>query len=643
MHLSSVVRGFAVVGILSLVGVFMVSAPERAEALSGSDFDAGNIISDGAFYSSDAMSQAEIQGFLDAKIGTCQNSLCLNVLKVDTPTTTLAFGTCFTYPGEANESAARIIFKVQQACSISAKVLLVTLQKEQGLVTSRAPTASVLRKALGQGCPDTAACDSAFYGFFIQVFSAARQFAWYGNPQGSHTSIKVGQYNPVRFHPNADCGSGSVLISNRATAALYYYTPYQPNTAALANLGGIGDACSSYGNRNFWVYYNNWFGSPTGNRNPIGNIEVSSATPGAFRVAGWVLDPDTSEPLDIHVYVDALGSVHTANQTRNDVANIYPGLGVQHGFDVSVPIVSTGVSNVCVYGMNKGPGANVLLGCQSMTALGGSPVGYLDSAVGQTGGIKVSGWSIDPDVANPVDVHLYVDAIGKAISANGVRADIGKSYPLYGNNHGFSADLVASPGSHDVCAYALNVGLGGTTVLGCQTVTVPGTVPIIDQGRAPIGNLEGVAVASDGVTVTGWALDPDTSSSIPVHVYVDSVGGAYTANKNRADIAAVYPAYGALHGLSEKVAAAPGAHNVCVYAINTGAGGHSLLGCKSITIPGNTQVVDQGRAPIGNLEGVAVASDGVMVTGWALDPDTSSSIPVHVYVDSVGGAYTANK
>ncbi|MEC5156077.1 hypothetical protein RCH23_003485, partial [Cryobacterium sp. CAN_C3] len=53
---------------------------------------------------------------------------------------------------------------------------------------------------------------------------------------------------------------------------------------------------------------------------------------------------------------------------------------------------------------------------------------------------------------------------------------------------------------------------------------------------------------------------------------------------NRADIAAVYPAYGALHGLSEKVAAAPGAHNVCVYAINTGAGGHSLLGCRMVTV-----------------------------------------------------------
>jgi len=234
-----------------------------AEAITGSDFNPGYIISDENFYDDSAMSEVQIQSFLDSKIGTCLNTLCLNVLRINTPTTTLSYGTCATYRGGANESAARMIFKVQQACAISAKVLLVTLQKEQGLVTSKAPTEAVLRKALGQGCPDTAQCDSAYYGFFLQVYSAARQFAWYGNPAGSHTSKKVGQQNAVQFHPNASCGSSQVLLQNRATAALYYYTPYQPNAAALANLAGIGNACSSYGNRNFWVYYTNWFGSTT--------------------------------------------------------------------------------------------------------------------------------------------------------------------------------------------------------------------------------------------------------------------------------------------------------------------------------------------------------------------------------------------
>jgi uncharacterized protein Veg len=42
---------------------------------------------------------------------------------------------------------------------------------------------------------------------------------------------------------------------------LYKYTPYTPNAAALNNLYGLGDNCSAYGNRNFWRYFTDWFGS----------------------------------------------------------------------------------------------------------------------------------------------------------------------------------------------------------------------------------------------------------------------------------------------------------------------------------------------------------------------------------------------
>lgn len=235
-----------------------------ARAVTGADFDPGQIISDANFYNGNAMSEAEIQRFLESMVGTCQNSNCLAVYRTDTPTRTWSFGTCSTYVGGAGESAARIIFKVQQACGLSAKVILVTLQKEQSLITSAAPSDGVMRKAMGYGCPDTSACDSTYYGFFNQLFAAGRQLTWYGNPAGSFTSIRVGQVNPIRLHPDASCGTKDVLVRNRATAALYYYTPYTPNSAALANLGGTGDRCSSYGNRNFWVFYNSWFGAPVG-------------------------------------------------------------------------------------------------------------------------------------------------------------------------------------------------------------------------------------------------------------------------------------------------------------------------------------------------------------------------------------------
>ncbi|GAB3126734.1 cell wall-binding repeat-containing protein [Glaciibacter psychrotolerans] len=241
-------------------------------ALAG--FNPGNIISDYNFYNSWAMTESEIQNFLDAR---CTGASCLNDLRFDTPTRTWSWGTCGTYNGAANESAARIIYKVQRACGISAKVILVTLQKEQGLVTRTSPSDSILRKAMGYGCPDTDVCDSTYYGFFNQLFAAGRQLTWYTNPEGSFTQrFKVGATVPVQFHRNGGCGTSPVFISNKATAALYYYTPYQPNAAALAaGYDAANNACSSYGNRNFFNYYSDWFGDPT-----------AGGSPAATRLAG---------------------------------------------------------------------------------------------------------------------------------------------------------------------------------------------------------------------------------------------------------------------------------------------------------------------------------------------------------------------
>src|SRR5690606_17679881 len=136
-------------------------------------------ISDSQFFDNAAMTAVQVQSFLQAQIGSCSNSLCLNVYRQTTPSRA-ADSFCKAYAGASNESAATIIAKVQAACGVSAKALLVTLQKEQGLVTSRAPSSSKLRIAMGYGCPDTAACDSLYYGFFNQVYSAARQLQRYG-------------------------------------------------------------------------------------------------------------------------------------------------------------------------------------------------------------------------------------------------------------------------------------------------------------------------------------------------------------------------------------------------------------------------------------------------------------------------------
>ncbi len=109
--------------------------------------------------------------------------------------------------------------------------------------------------------PTPPPCNPAYAGLFNQLYSASRRFQEYADP-ANNFRYKAGQWNQIQYNPDLACGTGNVFLANRATAGLYNYTPYQPNTAAMANLYGTGDACSAYGNRNFWRMFSDWFGNP---------------------------------------------------------------------------------------------------------------------------------------------------------------------------------------------------------------------------------------------------------------------------------------------------------------------------------------------------------------------------------------------
>ncbi|MDT0141105.1 SH3 domain-containing protein [Microbacterium sp. PRC9] len=231
-----------------------------------SQFQPGNIISDAKFFDRGTMTEAQIQSFLQSRVPSCQSGYTCLKDAYDTSRTTSPDAMCGAYSGGIRERASAIIYKVAQACGINPQVILVMLQKEQGLVTHTWPSDWRYTIAMGQGCPDTAACDTRYYGFFNQVYGAAWQLKRYANPPGTSqyfTWYAPGKTWNVRWHPNAGCGSSPVYIQNQATADLYYYTPYQPNAAALRAGYGEGDGCSSYGNRNFFQYFTDWFGSTT--------------------------------------------------------------------------------------------------------------------------------------------------------------------------------------------------------------------------------------------------------------------------------------------------------------------------------------------------------------------------------------------
>ncbi|WP_435743796.1 LGFP repeat-containing protein [Microbacterium sp. PMB16] len=230
-------------------------------------FNAGNLISDVVFTNKSTMTEAQIQSFFNSKVARCLGGrdedgkaiVCLKDFKI-TSVTRPADAYCSGYKGAANESAARIIYRVAQACNINPQVLIVMLQKEQGLITHTWPSAWRFNIALGQGCPDTAPCDPNYIGFFHQIYGAARQMQIYMEGKWFQWYAPGKTWN-ILYNPKASCGSSPVRVANKATSALYYYTPYQPNAAALRAGYGEGDGCSAYGNRNFYNYFTDWFGA----------------------------------------------------------------------------------------------------------------------------------------------------------------------------------------------------------------------------------------------------------------------------------------------------------------------------------------------------------------------------------------------
>lgn len=168
-----------------------------------------------------------------------------------------------SFGSSKGRSAAKMIKDVSNKHDINPQVLLVLLQKEQSMIEDVWPWIVQYQSATGFGCPDTAECDPKWRGFYNQINEAAKMFDEIMDQDSSRTNWYPPGENDILYHPNTSCGSDTVYVRNLATSALYNYTPYQPNQAALDNLYGTGNSCSTYGNRNFWRDFTDWFGDPT--------------------------------------------------------------------------------------------------------------------------------------------------------------------------------------------------------------------------------------------------------------------------------------------------------------------------------------------------------------------------------------------
>lgn len=535
-------------GVAALVGVFgliftLIPATPISQAATPSAWDPGFIISDPVFYDSGSMSGASVDTFLRAKGAACVagEAPCLKDYRENTRTIA-GDQYCSGYAGRPQETAGQIIATVATSCGINPEVLIVLLEKENSLVSKTRPTARNYQAATGFGCPDTAPCNTEYFGFQNQVFRAARQYKVYAaNP--TRYGYQAGRTNTILFNPNTSCGSAPVYIRNQATASLYNYTPYQPNAAALANLYGSGDACSAYGNRNFWRIFTDWFGDPQ-----HGGFMIKSASSSAvYLVVGAVkyTVPDWSTYLNYA----ALGPIATVSNAQ---VNGYPTAGtlgrfVRDGGSGAIYLVSGGTKYMATScgqvadfgGSCAGPLINLensqlnLLGTgpllQNVVALGDGRVYFVrggqrhevfDDPSLQWAGISIArvvlpaGTFDDLPITNPIvrdDVLIRVRGTGAAYLWTG-----GRLYPVPQSAVGF-------PG----LSRYVYAGLDAPSLAGIAVA--PGTPGVVSRAGVGTALVTDVGLVQLDVVAAGGA--PPAAVSIPVSLFdsfprVDGRGAA---------------------------------------------------------------------------------------------------------------------
>ena len=133
--------------------------------------------------------------------------------------------------------ASEIIYNTALKYQINPKFLLVTLQKEQSLVTDDTPTQKQLDWATGYGVCDSCNLNSdsllKYKGFGKQVDNAGGLIRWYYNNTDQSFVKKKDQ--------NTTIDNQIIIPQSWATAFLYTYTPH------------------IHGNKNFWRIWNTWF------------------------------------------------------------------------------------------------------------------------------------------------------------------------------------------------------------------------------------------------------------------------------------------------------------------------------------------------------------------------------------------------
>ena len=249
--------------------------PLQALAQIDPGFDPNKLIDDKVFVDTQTFGGPEgVQKFLEAKNSVLADTSANFLVKLKEPDNSLLkTGLEDPRPNLGRlRTAAELIWDASLQSGLNPQVILVTLNKEQGLVTSANDydpdhLQRALDHAMGFDCPDASGCGNLFPGFYYQLFgnydadgnrylgAAKSLMKSYSTPGGRGPQVdgrvaKVGENilldNTTGGYAEA-APSQFVTLGNLATAALYRYTPHVFN-----------------GNYNFWKFFNSWFRYPNG-------------------------------------------------------------------------------------------------------------------------------------------------------------------------------------------------------------------------------------------------------------------------------------------------------------------------------------------------------------------------------------------
>jgi hypothetical protein len=212
-------------------------------------FDINDLLSDQDVRGGQTIAEAEVQAFLQSKG---------------------SFLAGYTDPA-FNQTAASLIVGQSLAEGVSPLYMLARIQTESSLVESG--SSSYLDSATGCGCPDSGGCSQSYAGFGKQVECAAKTLHNYFADLDAGNATIAGWNVGVARATSDPC---TVTPANKATAALYTYTPW-------VGAYGIGCGRSDVGGSSlvallFNKYANEqaWGGGPPASNDPCAGLSDGS-------------------------------------------------------------------------------------------------------------------------------------------------------------------------------------------------------------------------------------------------------------------------------------------------------------------------------------------------------------------------------